>query len=792
MCCTPPHSIGAPQIRLNYQRETGRVTFLHATRIFRPWLAWLFALQLVCLAAAGAEDSETGALLRPAREMAERGDFHGAHRLASNEAERISAGGKLAPAATLLEQALIWLARDNATASSAVQRRNGLQEVHLHYQLFKIYHWQGRQALASTAVRTSRARLDAYLARYISNPADFSLLTRRERMVAWQTMLYQAIELRHRGRFPEAEDLLQRIIFQVEKTWIKDEKNGATWEANILSRAFNDLAVIYWDKYDLPRALELLERALAVTTNDETRRTTLVNIACLRRQMDGATPELIATLRAQAAAADPYSAIDYMRSVASMLKEIGKNEEADQIYASIMETAARHGYPGIEISALFWRATDRISKKQLEGVEADLIKVLIYYRERGLKLNERDVYQSYGLFLLAQGRRSEAVQMLKMSVALSKSFRDPCRAVLTIAIIAEIQIAGGTLSGTRAAWAEIDALLAENPKLPLRVEFDLGVLRLAYLKAVGEADALAKELARLQALSKTPGLTKSQLAALDKFDRTPPTAPIDRSQPAEVPQVDLQPVEILSYVLPQERARARFTLSNPGTTPVTGRLRVASARLLRWDADQGLAEFEIVPHAAPEAGVELTVSASDQVVIFLNAASLPKGSDGLEPTLTWLSASGEKTSRWQLGQDVPSSYAVINANALRLNPFYAVPIYHEIVSRQGAATTCNLRIKGSSACRIELFDPETGEMIAADANGNGSFRDPGDLLFRDEDSDGFPDLRLEKTHVPRPIELLVFPVEAAGTKVEEITLSFELRDPDWTVYAVDKLLRDAK
>jgi hypothetical protein len=134
--------------------------------------------------------------------------------------------------------------------------------------------------------------------------------------------------------------------------------------------------------------------------------------------------------------------------------------------------------------------------------------------------------------------------------------------------------------------------------------------------------------------------------------------------------------------------------------------------------------------------------------------------------------------------------SVINANVAIHNPFYAVPLYNEIFYRDEKPRDQSIRVRTSYPPRVEIVDDVSGRLLAVDATGNGDFTGSGDLVFRDNNRDGFPDLRLSAEDDFAALLLFGFPEpDLSGVEALEVTVDL-FDDGEWRPAGRNRFILD--
>jgi hypothetical protein len=127
---------------------------------------------------------------------------------------------------------------------------------------------------------------------------------------------------------------------------------------------------------------------------------------------------------------------------------------------------------------------------------------------------------------------------------------------------------------------------------------------------------------------------------------------------------------------------------------------------------------------------------------------------------------------------------IVHSSYIADNPFYSSAFYHELYLRDNPGRPRNLRMTASQPCRIELLDLSTGLFLAADANGDGDFRDAGDVIWQDADRDLFPDVSGAEVQM---VELRVYPLDTVLPETLTVTLSRKDGAGEWKDEALNVL-----
>jgi hypothetical protein len=248
----------------------------------------------------------------------------------------------------------------------------------------------------------------------------------------------------------------------------------------------------------------------------------------------------------------------------------------------------------------------------------------------------------------------------------------------------------------------------------------------------------------------------------------------------ETSPVQAQPVVILPSVMatevqPGELARARFQLINPSTSEQDGILFITGGQLA---CRAELPVIHIEPAAQRPATpfeVPLVLSPQSTTDIFFETEH-PADLAGSPVALYW--STGGRTASWMCSTVTGGTprREIVHSSYIADNPFYSSAFYHELYLRDNPGRPRNLRMTASQPCRIELLDLSTGLFLAADANGDGDFRDAGDVIWQDADRDLFPDVSGAEVQM---VELRVYPLDTVLPETLTVTLSRKDGAGDW-------------
>lgn len=257
-------------------------------------------------------------------------------------------------------------------------------------------------------------------------------------------------------------------------------------------------------------------------------------------------------------------------------------------------------------------------------------------------------------------------------------------------------------------------------------------------------------------------------------------------------EIDLQPVRIVSVPLPQRAAEAVFVLFNLGRQRAEITLEARGNASLAFDESGTL--LEVSGGGEPQqhtATATLSMEGGHRQQVRVRSSNVDSIAPviALELSATLGSARIDSELEFRLDGE-GSSTAVIDAHLLEQNPFYLIPVYHHLSnSTPGVRRTVGLRAVASEPTRIEAYD-ELGNLLFIDAEGNGSFTDPGDLLATQHINGTVPLLQIEGAE-----RLVEFRYKTHRSNSPVVEVRIQRSDPAapgrWHTDVVDRILLEA-
>ena len=430
---------------------------------------------------------------------------------------------------------------------------------------------------------------------------------------------------------------------------------------------------------------------------------------------------------------------------ARVLAEVATHDAAIALVREVLAGASERELPLLRLEALLTSADLELKAGDTGEVAARLEEALGWARGQGLLLQELRIHELYVRYLIATGQHARALEMQRRVLELIDALNLVPRRERALLRLAEIHALLDEVSAARSLLADV-----KDPALR------------------GEAAAIAARL--------TPGEGKGA----------------GRAAGGSL-AIDLQPLVIRS-VPRDDAAEAVFILTNPN--PEDRRVEVTFESRTFTLAELEDPEGEVVVDCDASAGpgdrllpIKAVVPGAGQLPISLVASGLAVagGEASVRLKVNVADSPAVLKSEWEIDNDGKVDVvAVLDAARLRNNAFCLVPVFHHIAGSEGRFPSVVLRMVASEPTRIEGFAPD-GKLLFVDAQGNGSFQDPGDLIATASDLDLCPVVKVGEAGYR--IALRYAPESrCANGRVEIRIETKEVEDgADWKTDAVDWL-----
>jgi hypothetical protein len=405
----------------------------------------------------------------------------------------------------------------------------------------------------------------------------------------------------------------------------------------------------------------------------------------------------------------------------------GNTQQAVRDLELIMAEAEARDLKEVRLRAQRWWVTFSFEEQPTADLTPAFEELLEGARRLGLMGEEAEILALWSKVLESQGQWLMALKAQDRVTQLALEGGQIPRALSAFLEMSRLCREAGHAWRWRQVWVRVDQVLETRP---------------AVLPDSFKADLVAERQAG------APLLVKSGLA-----DR--PSA-----------GMDLQPKEsrVLVSSVDRELGRSRFLLTNATAFPSDGTLSVKAegAGILAWHSE---GDTEITISLGKNGGAEETrplhLLPGQQIEVYVERDA---GETKDEVEVVWQGAGGtaKAAGKFFFSAGLPTS-SVVNAGEFHLHPGWCIPLYHEIYHRGNRVRLQNLQVKASAGCRLELFDHDTGRLLAVDADGDGSYRSPGDQVLEDADRDGWPDLVIGVE--ARAIEIFAWPLGITGAGI---------------------------
>lgn len=433
---------------------------------------------------------------------------------------------------------------------------------------------------------------------------------------------------------------------------------------------------------------------------------------------------------------------------------------------------------------------------QTDGLEARLIAALEKFRDVGNRKGVPSRYHEYGSLLMMLGRPGEAIYMYRETLELSLAYGWIVHVPDIMLKLAAAHLALDDTAGATEWLEKSGKHLQANPGIPAHRIASARASMVSLLRKLDrgeEADALREETL---SFAKTNAVPDYHIRHLLHDGKSVPDSPgvVAAVTKTSTGGIDFQPLRVVSEVAPGETAHARYTLANLTGDHAAGRLSLpAGIEVISWDSAAG--DMRLRTSDKPQANQILPVEfgPSEMIRIFVESSQV-SGEVPREFSFAWdRPGVAGQTSRWSFSAaDSDSELTVVNANLIRQNPFYLVPLYHAIRVRDLSQPLRDFRVRCSIPCYVEMIDAATDRVIAVDRHGDGSFREPGDIVYQDENSDLYPDHRFQEAGELFGLELRVFPADGptGAAMTEGYTIAIEgMVNGRWEILAENRVER---
>lgn len=475
--------------------------------------------------------------------------------------------------------------------------------------------------------------------------------------------------------------------------------------------------------------------------------------------------------------------------------ELGRDAERDRWETRLLVPEGESGHGSLEWHLCRLRRAARLhalgdERPKWRAAAEDSLAAIHATNHTGLWLEN---HAPLARMLADEGQGIAALAMLDRAITTGANLQEPLARTRLLLARAELRCDLGQ-GASADTWADLLAALTWARSVGgLREEPRAFLLYARHLRLAGREaearDVLAYAEARFARFIEHAlklAYAKEGMA----LERGPSTPPPRTNKPVAAIDAasELQPIEIVTRLHPGESVGARFTVTNPNPDAVEGVLHVTGqVSHTHWDGDALIWRVSLDDSATSrEMRQDLRLDPLEQARIVLRRTGATPATSATEVGWT---VPGHKQVAWWRFAPATSQHAarLRNDNLALANPFYSVPLHHPLDdAARAVGGTINLRVRARPPARVEIVDDGTGATLAVDARGDGDFRGAGDVLWRDDDGDGYPELRLTNTK-EGGVELYVYPSRTDADT--EIILEARLPDGLWVPQSTDTILR---
>ena len=404
---------------------------------------------------------------------------------------------------------------------------------------------------------------------------------------------------------------------------------------------------------------------------------------------------------------------------------------------------------------------------------SDLELIATEAESRGLKLVWLQAQQWWVRFTLADHTEADLTPALEDLLKESQAAGLRGEEAEVYALWGEVMVAQGQWLMAVKAQDRTTQLALDEGAVPRALEAFLEMARLC--RRADHGWRLRQVWVRIdQVIADRPVVLTGELEAALKTERAAGALLLARMGPVggAITGVDLQPRDgrVVVSAPDRELGRSRFLLTNASAFATEGELAIRAdhAAVTAWQGSSSGLFVTLGKGTAVQGARHLRLLPGQQLEVYVEHEP-GLAQDTVQVAWEGGAKSATATGTFYFSDGLPA-VSVVNAGVFQLNAGWSIPLYHEIYQRTGRARVQNLQVTASAPCHLEIYDHDTGRLIAVDGNGDGNYRASGDLVVDDADGDGWPDLVVGDR--ARAIEIYAWP---AGSPGQAITVSAGLR-----------------
>lgn len=474
---------------------------------------------------------------------------------------------------------------------------------------------------------------------------------------------------------------------------------------------------------------------------------------------------------------------------ARLESEIGNTNKALELVSEAIDTF-KATYPANDrlpelLTLLKSKAEYSLRLGITEGVQALLEEAMIAARRSGDKPGEPSIYLLQGRYYHIKSDYPNSLSSYREAIRLFHTLGVEVRVIDTKIRMLTLYHDWGRPENVDHLWQDILRSLKAT-KVPKDVLIDAWQTYAAILAAREKMPDAQKALSVAHQHADDAGYPALKKSLPKSYK------PKQSASERQYATVLIDPAQSESSVFAGESVRNRFILSNVGQNTEKGffTLKGAGTIASSWNTETGILTYTIEPgsETSKADSPQIEARSGEQLLVYLEHNKVPD-----ETVAYQLSWTGKHSlqSTWTISahQTPHAKTQIANSSEATFNLFYAITFFHEVFVRSSDMPVSNIRALASMPCRVEIWDSNHEELIAVDANGNGSFEDPGDMVNADADANLYPDLDTPETYVAIGLELMVYPLDNTQEK-GDLSVEFQLLESDgWQTQVVDTIRR---
>ncbi len=601
----------------------------------------------------------------------------------------------------------------------------------------------------------------------------------------WRVIEREAEYLDLAGRTNEAKVMLDDAAATIKRQWVGWSDQQRFYPGKVLATRAVLLDFLGYQTEAIAAQEELARLIIHRPTFVNSYVNLKMNLLRNQSQWSGPSEELLEQAKIISAQAVAKSTkLNVQTMIAKMELDLRNSQQALATLAKVAEDAD-------SAYEAFYGKRDHLQARLKAGeknLDSDFHAMLLEVRRQGNKRGEPTIYRDYGRFLLVNKRPSEALQMYREALRLTRTFGWTFHEAPLLTCLIECYYEMSDRAGMIAAMRELENYLSMHPELPMDRRFSAFTSLALFWSELGEVEKMqlawdkaseaAKHIPEYQTRWVTPAHKQKILDAKGKFIGT---------QNDAAPKLDVQPSGLTSQGHGKDSIRAHFSLTNATARAIQGHWIITGAAVSvnhhgkTWNSENATTTLRIPDR----------IAAGDVAAIVPQVSAPASSSASVQVSWENEAQAAGKPSLWELRWgETAASQMILDASLLTSNPFRSLSLYHEVAILPHSAAFLPCRIKCSVPLRLEYYEFSSKELLAIDANGNGNISEEGDLHLVSKEGLAAAMLPLPATRKQTRLEVKLYSIDgkAPNPSGEEILLTIEVfRDNVWVAEAISKL-----